>query len=33
MAMTADALDAPAYRQAPPVNARLPKPRLQWARP
>ena len=30
MAMTADALDAPAYRQAPPVNARLPKPRLQW---
>ena len=30
MAMTADALDAPAYRQSPPVNARLPKPRLQW---
>ncbi|WP_312163059.1 Coq4 family protein [Phenylobacterium sp.] len=28
--MTADALDAPILRQAPPANARLPKPRLQW---
>ncbi len=30
MAMTADALDVPMLRQAPPANTRLPKPRLQW---
>lgn len=30
MAMTADALDVPMLRAAPPANVRLPKPRLQW---